>query len=105
MARLRMNYCSLNDFLFRHKLAPTKYCTHCLSLSNNPKILETANHFLFDCPKYAHQRKRFYQSLKKINSKINPPKCLFPARTTKTNTEIAKVICQYVKDAKEVEFL
>ena len=105
MARLRTNYVSLNDFLFRHNLSDSKFCQYCRSNKGELSYPETASHYLLHCTKYSPQRQDLFTKLLKIAPNRKPYLCLLPHKSRTINVKIAKAICEFIKESKNVDFL
>ena len=69
LARLRMNYVSLNGFLFRHGLAVHNYCEPCRATYNS-MLIQSASHHLLNCPTYKHERASMFTT---VNAILNRP--------------------------------
>lgn len=62
--QLRSGHSPLNEYLKRFNHHPTGKCDHC-------RTPETVAHFLIHCPRYKKQRKRFRESIKEEELKVN----------------------------------
>ena len=59
LTQLCTEHIPLNEHLFRIKKAESPFCPHC------PNTTETANHFLFFCHKFAWQRQKLVNTVKR----------------------------------------
>ncbi len=65
LARIRMDYISLNGFLHRHGLSDHSSCNGCVCL-NGSSIIQSSSHVLLSCPIYAGERKSMLSSIESL---------------------------------------
>ena len=65
ITRLRLGLSPLNYHRFKYNLVSVPYCNHC------PNVIETTDHFFFECPIYATPRLAFLKILSDLGININ----------------------------------
>ena len=99
LARIRLDYVSLNGFLFRHGLSHHNYCDSCY-FSSDSTIIQSAAHHLFHCPLFVQERGVLFSA---VNSALNRPDnfpvtsedLLSPSGISRTDFRIAEAICAF----------
>ena len=94
LARIRMDYISLNGFLHRHGLSDHSSCDGCFCL-NGSSIIQSSSHVLLSCPIYAVERKSMLSSIESTLHLAHPaslPDLLVPSSATAVNFAVAEAI-------------
>ena len=99
MARIRLDYVSLNGFLFRHGLADRKHCDSC-SAAQGFLVTQSASHHILACPTFVHERQVLLaavnSALDRFNDHLVSATDLFlPSGTPKVDFAIAEAICAF----------
>ncbi len=87
LARIRMDYISLNGFLHRHGLSDHSSCDGCFCL-NGSSIIQSSSHVLLSCPIYAGEHKSMLSSSESTLHLANPASLLdllVPSSVTAVN--------------------
>ena len=100
LARLRMNYVSLNGFLFRHGLAVHNYCEPCRATYNS-MLIQSASHHLLNCPTYKHERASMFTTVNAIlnrptDSDVSLTDLLCPVGTNMSNFGVAEAVNSFI---------
>ena len=99
LARIRLDYVSLNGFLYRHGLAGHNHCEPCAALNGaHPK--QSALHHLLECPVFKHERDNLLAECRLALEllpwdNISTTKLLRPSRDNQANFAIANAICNF----------
>ena len=104
LARLRMNYISLNDFLGRHRVdgQTHRYCEPCYALLADHKVNQTSEHHLLDCKVYNRDRATLFKTVNSLpnyfpNYELSFADLLRPTKKHWTDIKIANAICLYIE--------
>lgn len=100
LARIRMDYVSLNGFLFRHGLSAHNRCDGCFCL-NGSSIKQSCSHVLLSCPIYADERKSMLSSIESTLHLANTASLLdllVPSSVTATDFAVAEAICSFISN-------
>ncbi len=96
LARIRMDYNSLNGFLHRRGLFDHSSCDGCFCL-NGSSIIQSSSHVLLLCPIYAGERKSMLSSIESTLL-ANPDSLLdlVPSSVTAVNFAVAEAIYSFI---------
>jgi hypothetical protein len=96
-ARLRFNLTRLNASMFKRGLVSTDKCTTCQD------EVETREHFLLHCPRYAHTRFKYQQSLSAFDLRLDLATVLGEVSTPISNRRRREVLCITGKFVSELQ--
>ena len=106
LARVRMDYVSLNGFCYRHKLLELEngWCDKCTDAGEEELVIQSAEHHLLHCKAYATDRKVMTSEICAAldfceDYDLDITDILRPTKDNKTDFKIAEAILNYIESS------